>query len=180
MNKESRVLRASDAKAYATLVTAITADLEASKTQEFLYIQPPADRAEALKEGRVVGCFIENQLIGAVTFQEGDVSAILRRRFPDMTDIPVDLGYGVYTSNGMVLPDARGHGAMGDMLLHVAALNPDQAVIGTIHHMNKKQLKVRERIGSVHVATLCSPTRPPMALYVRPANINIANNTAVA
>ncbi len=170
MNKEVRVLRATDKAALETLVSAVATDLQASSTQEFLYIQAQSDRATALAEGRVVGYFADNALLGAVTFQEGDVTNILRCRFPDVTDLPVDLGEGVYTSQGMVLPNARGNGAMGDMLLHVASLHPEQPVIGTIHHMNVKQIKVRHRIDSFPVATLHSPQRPPMVVYMRQAD----------
>jgi len=171
MNKEVRVLRATDAAALEALVTAIAADLQENSTQEFLYIQDPADRTQALAEGRIVGYFLDKKLLGTVTFQEGDVFDILCRRFPDVKDVPLDLGDGVYTSQGMVLPEARGMGAMGDMLLHVASLHPEQAVIGTIHHQNEKQIRVRQRIGSYPMALLHSPSRPPMALYVRPASV---------
>lgn len=178
MTKEVRILRASDASAYESLVEIISADLKANNTKEFLYIQPPADRAKAMAEGRVVGYFVDNALCGVVTFQEGFIDDILRRRFPDVAGIPESLDYGVYTSNGMVSPDARGNGAMTDMLLHVASLHPDQSLYGTIHHQNERQIKVRQRIGSYPVATLHSPMRSPMVLYVRLADV--ADEAAVA
>lgn len=169
MTAAIRLLTPGDADAYQLLVTATAADLAARGKQEHLYFHSLDKRQQALAESRIVGRFIDNTLIGAVTFEQGDISQILEERFPDVTNVPQGLGPGVYTSNGMVLPGDRCEGVLTSIMQWIVDAHPHLQVTGTMHHRNIAPLRVHAAIGSHPVAVLHSATRPDMVLCARPA-----------
>ena len=169
MSNDIRILTLSDVPAYQSLVAATAADLQASGNPEFLYFHTPEVRDRALAEGRIVGHFVDNLLIGAVTFEEGDISDILQQRFPDVADVPQGLGDGIYTSNGMVIPKTRCKGVLTGIMQHIVDMHPTQQVTGTMHYENVVPQRVHAAIGSFPVAILHSATRPTMVLCARPA-----------
>lgn len=169
-----RLLSSADAAQYDYLVTATAADLAARGKQEHLYFHTAEVRDRALAEGRIIGRFIDNILVGAVTFEQGDIAQILEQRFPDVVDVPQQLGHGVYTSNGMVLPDDRCEGVLTSMMQWIVDAHPGLQVTGTMHHRNIAPQRVHAAIGSHPVAVLHSPVRPDMVLCARPAHADAA------